>query len=89
MKTKTIVIVILIIVIAAQFIQYILLLRRFDRLKLEFEYEVPVQVYVAGLTERVREIENIRSTIIWQNHWLSKRLYKCIELLELQEGLEP
>jgi len=50
MKTNNVVITILVIVLVAQFTQYILLLRRFDRLKFAFEHQ-PVEVYVAGLTE--------------------------------------
>lgn len=68
MKTKNVVIIILVIVIVAQFTQHFLLLRRFDRLKLEFTYgEVPVQVYVAGLTERICDINSIRNKISWQH----------------------
>lgn len=88
MKTKNAVIIILVIIIVAQFAQYLLLLRKFDRLKFTFENQ-PVEVYVAGLTERVREIGQIRGEIIYQNRWLSRRLDKCIEMLEQQKGLEP
>ncbi len=88
MKTKNIVILILLLIICGQFIQSFLLLKKFDRLKFTFENQ-PVEVYVAGLTESIRKIDPLRSEIILQNHWLSKRLYKCIELLEQQKGLEP
>lgn len=88
MKIKNVVILILLLIICGQFIQSFLLLKRFDVLKFTFENQ-PVEVYVAGLTESIRKIDPLGSEIILQNHWLSKRLYKCIELLEQQKGLEP
>jgi len=88
MKIKNVLILILLLIICGQFIQSFLLLKRFDRLKFTFENQ-PVEVYVAGLTESIRKLDPLRSEIILQHHWLSKRLYKCIELLEQQNGLEP
>ncbi len=88
MKAKNVVIVILIIIILGQLIQFLLLLRKFGRLKFTFEHQ-PVEVYIAGLTEKLRGLDPLRSEIIWQNRWLSQRLDKCIEMLEQQRGLEP
>jgi len=90
MKAKNVIIVVLLAIIVAQFIQYLLLLKKFDQLSLDFVYrEIPPKVYIAGLTERFQEIDQIRSEVIWQARWLSRRLGKCIELLEQQKGLEP
>jgi len=88
MKIKNVATLILLLIICGQFIQSFLLLKKFDLLKFTFENQ-PVEVYVAGLTESIRNIDPLRSEIILQHHWLSKRLYKCIELLEQQKGLEP
>ena len=88
MKIKNVAILILLLIICGQFIQSFLLLKKFDRLKFTFEKR-PVEVYVAGLTESIRKIDPLRSEIILQHHWLSKRLYKCIELLEQQKDLNP
>jgi len=88
MKTKNAIIAIFLIIILGQYMLFHLLLRKFDRLKFAFE-EDPVRVYVAGLTENIREVEKLRGEAIWQALWISKRLDKCIELLEAQKGLKP
>jgi hypothetical protein len=88
MKAKDAVIGVLLTVILGQVVVFYLLLREFDRLKFTFE-EDPVRVYVDGLTLRIRELGRLRSEVYWQAAWLSKRLDKCIEMLEAQKGLEP
>jgi len=88
MKTKNAVIAILLIVILGQYVLFYLLIKKFDRLKFAFE-EDPVKVYVAGLTEKIRQANRLRGEAIWQAVWISKRFDKCIELLEAQKGLKP
>ncbi len=88
MKIKNVATLILLLIICGQFIQFFLLLKKFDQLKFTFENQ-PVEVYVAGLKKSIRKLDPLRSEIILQHHWLSNRLYKCIELLEQQKGLKP
>ena len=71
-------IAILLIIILGQFIQSILLLRKFNQLKFTYE-EDPVRVYVAGLTQKLREVDRLRGEVVWQAAWFSKRLDKCID----------
>jgi len=87
MKIKNVVILILLLIICGQFIQSFLLLKKFNTLRFTFEHQ-PVEVYVAGLTESLKEVDPLIGEITSQHHWLSKRLYKCIELLEQQKGLK-
>ncbi len=88
MKIKDAVILFLLLIICVQYIQSLLLVKRFDRLQFIFQDD-PVKVYVAGLTETIMKADRLRLEITMQHRWLSRRLYKCIELLEQENGLEP
>ena len=88
MKAKEIIITILVVVIVAQFIQSFFLLKKLNQKEIGF-MEKPAEVYIADLTQKLREVQITRGKVIWQAAWFSRHLGKCIEALENKEGLEP
>jgi hypothetical protein len=88
MKIRDVIIGILLIIIAGQFIQFYLLSKEFERLKfIDDQYQT--RVYIAGLTQKLQEVDRVRGEVIWQAVWFNKRLGKCIEMLEKEKGLQP
>jgi hypothetical protein len=86
MKSKDIIIAILVIVIIAQFIQSFFLLKKLNQK--EF-IERPAEIYIADLTQRLREVRITGVKVIRQATWFRRHLGKCIEALENKEGLKP
>ena len=91
MKTKNIIIAILIVVVLGQFVILVrqtrikhyreLLNRNFQR--------IPIEVYVAGLTETINRNSQGNIELLAQLRWTTRHLGKCIVLLEEQRGLDP
>lgn len=90
MKTKNVIIMILLAVVLGLSIQNILLIRKFDKIKTALCFEkVPVEMYIANLTQSLERVNHGYIKILSQHHWLSDRLDRCIETLEQQNDLEP
>ena len=89
MKAKNIIIAILVAVILGQFF----LLVRHTRIKQYIEYisgeRLPIEVYVAGLTESINLNRQADIELLIQSQWAIRHLGQCVKLLEKERGLDP
>jgi len=89
MKTKNIIIALLITVILGQFF----LLVRHTRIEQYIEWisqeRLPIEVYVAGLTESINQNRQANIGLLSQCQWAIRHLAQCLKLLEKERGFEP
>jgi hypothetical protein len=91
MKTKNIIIAILIAVVLGEFF----LLVRQTRIQRYINFvsaapqRIPIEVYVAGLTESISQNRQANIELLVQSQWAIRHLGQCIALLEKQRDLEP
>jgi len=89
MKARNTIIAMLVAIILGQFF----LLIRHTRIEQYIEdisrERLPVEAYVAGLTESVNLSRQAEIELIIQSKWAIRHLGQCIKLLEKERGLEP
>jgi hypothetical protein len=93
MKTKNIIIAILVVVILGQFF----LLLRQTRIQRYIDFvnktpqriRIPIEVYVAGLTESINQNRQANIELLVQSQWAIRHLGQCVKLLEKERGLDP
>ena len=90
MKTKNIIIAILAVVISGQFFLLVRLTRtqRYVDFVNATHQSIPIEVYVAGLTESINQNRQANIELLVQSQWAIRHLGQCVKLLEKERGLD-